>query len=139
MLAAVVLLSGCNDSKTGRACFNEKCFTVEVASTPLERAKGLMNRQYLDSDKGMLFMLEDEGIHNFWMKGMLIPLDIIWINESMDVVYLSRNVQPCKTEACKSITPDAKARYVLELNAGVANEIGLAVGDKATFDFYPSS
>jgi uncharacterized membrane protein (UPF0127 family) len=131
LLAVLVLLAGCNVEKASKVCFKENCFTVELASTPQERARGLMHREHLDSDKGMLFVFEEEGVHSFWMKNMLIPLDLIWINETMDVVYLAKDVQPCKTEVCESIRPDRKAKYVLEVNAGVCDETGLAIGDKA--------
>ncbi|MCX6818375.1 MAG: DUF192 domain-containing protein [Candidatus Aenigmarchaeota archaeon] len=96
--------------------------------------RGLMFREHLDEDKGMLFIFDREDIHPFWMKNTLIPLDIVWINESMNVVFTSKNTQPCGTGTCHDIIPAAKARYVLEINGGIADEIRLKAGDKITFD-----
>jgi len=60
----------------------------------------------------------------------LIPLDIIWINSSNEVVFLNENTQPCKENTCPVISTDKKAKYVLEINAGISKEIGLMVGDR---------
>lgn len=115
-------------------CFKNNCFAVEIAETNLERSHGLMFREKLDLDKGMLFVFEEEGEHSFWMKNTLIPLDIIWINKAKEVVFISGNSQPCQEEyACPSINPGKNAKYVLEINAGVAEKIGLKVGDKICF------
>jgi uncharacterized membrane protein (UPF0127 family) len=122
----------------GTVCFKEKCFKVELAKTQAETERGLMNRKELDKDKGMLFIFNKEAIYPFWMKNTLIPLDIIWIKEgpsagSGQVVFVSYNTQPClqaKSLICPSVVPSAKAKYVLELNAGICQEISLRVGDE---------
>ena len=93
-----------------------------------------MYRKELDKNKGMLFIFDKEGIYPFWMKNTLIPLDIIWIDSNDKVVFISQNVQPCKNLICPSIFPTVKAKYVLEVNAGVCQEIGLKVGDELTID-----
>ena len=115
-----------------RACFKNNCFLVEVAKTSEERSRGLMFREGLDSNKGMLFVFEEEGRYSFWMKNTLIPLDIIWINQNKEVVFISENSQPCKEEPCSSIGFDGVAKYVLEINGGMAGKIGLNVNDKIT-------
>lgn len=124
--AAIVILN----NKKSQACFEEHCFFIEVAQTLEERQKGLMFREKLDRDKGMLFIFPAEQEASFWMKNTLIPLDIIWLNENKKVVFISENTQPCLKEKCPSINPGVKAKYVLELNAGLAEEIGLVKGDK---------
>jgi hypothetical protein len=63
------------NQKHATACFSGKCFSLEVARTPDERQYGLMNRESLDPDKGMLFVFEKEGVYPFWMKNTKIPLD----------------------------------------------------------------
>jgi len=108
------------------------CFYVELAKTQAERDKGLMNRSHLDQNKGMFFIFEKEGNHPFWMKNTLIPLDIIWLDSGKNIVYVAENVQPCKSLICPAINPNVKAKYVLEINAGIANNIGLKIGDKAS-------
>jgi uncharacterized membrane protein (UPF0127 family) len=114
----------------GQVCYKEKCFSVELAKTKQQRDYGLMNRKELSKDFGMLFIFDKEGIYPFWMKNTLIPLDIIWISENSEVVYIAQNVQSCRNLICPSVVPIAKAKYVLEINAGVCREIDLKVGDK---------
>ncbi|MEK6910687.1 MAG: DUF192 domain-containing protein [Nanoarchaeota archaeon] len=116
-----------------QVCLKETCFQVEIANTPILRQQGLMYREQLDSNKGMLFIFDEEGIHPFWMKNTLIPLDIIWLDENKEVVYIENNAQPCKEETCNSYNPNAKARYVLEINAGLSDEFNITLGNKLDF------
>ncbi|MBU1868391.1 DUF192 domain-containing protein [Patescibacteria group bacterium] len=118
----------------GAACFNSRCFNVELAVSPLEQSRGLMFREYLGEDEGMLFVYSQDSIHSFWMKNTLIPLDIIWISEGKRVVYISESVQPCVTSICPIVRSDSKARYVMELNAGTVEKIGLEIGDTLTLE-----
>ena len=92
-----------------------------------------MFREELDSNEGMLFIFNDEAAYSFWMKNTLIPLDIIWLNRGKEVVFISKNVQLCENDSCPLISSNKKALYVLELNAGMADKIGLNVGDKMRF------
>jgi len=120
-------------------CINSRCFAVELATTQSERQYGLMNRKYLDLDKGMLFIFENEDAHHFWMKNTLIPLDIIWINSSQNVVYIHKNAQPCSSYYCPSINPGKNARYVLEINGGLSDKYNISIGDKANISYVSSS
>ncbi|MGV8168671.1 MAG: DUF192 domain-containing protein [Candidatus Nanoarchaeia archaeon] len=111
--------------KASRVCFEQKCFFVEKVSTPETREIGLMYRTSLDEDKGMLFVFENESIYPFWMKNTLIPLDIIWIDSSGKIVYVYSNAQPCGEGSCPPIYPNSSAKYVLEINAGLAEKYNL--------------
>ena len=111
-------------------CFDETCFTVEVADVFYERYGGLAFRVSLEPDKGMLFPFKHEMDYSFWMKNMNFPLDIIFIDKEKEVKYIASDVQPCETEECPSIRAGMPIMYVLELNAGTAKEINLNVGDK---------
>ncbi|MFC2143842.1 DUF192 domain-containing protein [Candidatus Aenigmatarchaeota archaeon] len=126
-----------NESDNPTICFNDNsdCFRIELATTSEQMSQGLMYRKSLDPDKGMLFIFGQEGIYPFWMKNTLIPLDIIWIDEDMTVVYIKGNAQPCGPLPCPYITPDHDARYVLEINGGLADQIGLEVGDKTIINY----
>jgi uncharacterized membrane protein (UPF0127 family) len=93
---------------------------VEVVSDPETRALGLMHRPSLRPDRGMLFLFPTTDVHAFWMKDTLIPLDMIWIDESSRVVDVKANVPPCKADPCPSYTPAGAARLVLEMAAGQA-------------------
>tara|TARA_Y100000310_G_scaffold103009_1_gene101144 strand:+ start:1990 stop:2415 length:426 start_codon:yes stop_codon:yes gene_type:complete len=128
LLSIVIILVFLNSFKQQKeVCINEKCFQVEIAKTSEEKAKGLMFRENLDENKGMLFIFEKQGIRSFWMKNTLIPLDIIWINKNKEIVSIKKNAQPCDI-ICNSIIPDSEALYVLEVNAGQANNF--FIGDK---------
>lgn len=124
-----ILSTYIKDDQESSVCFNENCFDVEIAITPEERARGLMFRENLDDNRGMLFIFEEEDIHPFWMRNTLIPLDIIWIDSNNKVVFISRNTQPCG-ETCPIIEPDEQSIYVLEINAGISERIGLDIGNE---------
>ena len=119
---------------------NGKTYELEIANTPAEREKGLMDRQSMDADKGMIFIFPVSGIYPFWMKNTYIPLDIIWLNENKEVVYIYENAKPCSNvveAVCNSKIPPKLAKYVIELNAGEVKDLGLQVGTK--IDFNPPS
>ncbi len=124
------------DAKVGRVCFGDNCFYAEIVEKPKDLMLGLMFRKYLDEDRAMLFIFPEYSNHAFWMKNTLIPLDIIWLNENKEVVYIGENIQPCSDEACKAINPIEKSGYVLEVNAGLAQKINLKIGDKLVINNY---
>lgn len=132
----LLILQGCGRTGSDEytVCFGEHCFDVEVAFNARERARGMMFREDLDSDRGMLFIFEREGIYPFWMKNTLIPLDIIWLDTEKKVVFISKNTQPCGDGPCPLIHPTGKAKYVLELNSGMSEKIGLNITDTLSFD-----
>lgn len=117
----------------GEVCFNGTCFQAEIADEYEEMKKGLMNRESMDQGKGMLFIFEKEGVYPFWMKNTSIPLDIIWMDGDGQVVFISRDTQPCESDTCPDTNPGRKAKYVLEINAGISERIRLEVGD--VFEF----
>lgn len=128
-VVVILILPILFQKKVSLVCAQDRCFEVELAKTQAQREAGLMYREELDKDKGMLFIFDKEDIYPFWMKNTLIPLDMIWINSNYKVVFISQNVQPCQNFDCPSVVPLIKAKYVLELNAGLCQEIGLKVGD----------
>ncbi|MEA1937358.1 MAG: DUF192 domain-containing protein [Patescibacteria group bacterium] len=115
-------------------CFGEKCFNVEIADTPETRAQGLMDRKHLNPDSGMLFLFDTEAEYSFWMKNTLIPLDIIWLDKNKKVVFVKHTAQPCETNPCETFGSSKKAKYILELNGGLAREIKLKEGDYLEFN-----
>ena len=114
----------------GEACYKDFCFKVELARTKEERERGLMYRERLNDNAGMLFIFEKKGMHGFWMKNTLIPLDIIWMDDDGTVVYIKENAKPCKRAVCPVFMPNKKAKYVLEVNAGKVKELGIKLGDQ---------
>ena len=93
-----------------------------------------MFRKKLDKNYGMVFVFSEDGKHTFWMKNTLIPLDMIWIGGDNKVVYVAQNVQPCKSLICPSVIPSGKAKYVLEINAGISDRLGIKMGDIAEIE-----
>ena len=104
-------------------------YSVEVADDPEERARGLMFRDELAAGTGMLFIHERQEPQAYWMKNTRIPLDILYFDDSRQLVSQQRDVPPCSVgNACPSYPSRAAARYVLELNAGEAARLGLRDG-----------
>lgn len=128
-----VIVTRVSFPQENKVCFKDNCFAVELAKTKDEQQRGLMLRPHLDEDKGMLFIYNNEEIRSFWMKNMRIPLDIIWISRERKVAGISRNIFPCNKEACLPLTPGVPVQYVLELNAGICDKIGLREKDTLIF------
>jgi uncharacterized membrane protein (UPF0127 family) len=105
-------------------------FTVEVARTPEQQAQGLMHRQSLASDRGMLFPYDPPQNASFWMKNTLIPLDIVFIRENGTVALIAENTVPLSLEPIPSLEPVAA---VLEIAGGRAAELGIKAGDKVNW------
>lgn len=102
---------------------------VELAQTDTEKQLGLSNRKYLGTYNGMLFIFNKPTEDSFWMKDMLILLDIIFIDESNFIVDIKENQQPCTETECKSIVPLSEYKYVLEVNANFCKENGIVIGN----------
>lgn len=107
----------------------EQQFFVEVVSTAATRQQGLMNRDFMPANQGMLFEFPNEAPRNFWMKNTLIPLDMIWLDANKMIVDIQA-AEPCKVEQCPIYSGKAPAQYVLELNQGVLRG---QVGDTVQF------
>jgi hypothetical protein len=109
---------------------------AEVALNILDQARGLMFREGLPADKGMLFVFMDEAERSFWMYRTKIPLDILWLNANHEIVEISADTPPCPAERrddCPNYGGNAYAQYVLEIAAGQAAAHNLKVGDRLRF------
>jgi hypothetical protein len=102
-------------------------FAVEVAVTPAQRAQGLMFRERLPADAGMLFLYPSEQIVSMWMKNTLIPLDMLFIAEDGRIVHIAERAVPGSMATISSGQP---VRAVLELNGGTAARMKIAPGDR---------
>ncbi len=103
-------------------------YRLELAKTREEQAQGLMFRESLPPRRGMLFLFPEPGVHKFWMKNTMIPLDMIWMDESGKVVFLSADTPPCKADPCPSYGPEGPASSVLEISGGMAKKEKVTVG-----------
>jgi len=108
---------------------NGEKFSVELAETQEKQALGLMFRDSLEDDHGMLFIFQDEARRSFWMKNCRIALDIFYFDAQLHLVNVSENTPPCRTSRCPVYPSSGPAMYVLELNSGKAAELGAKPGD----------
>jgi len=89
-----------------------------------------MYRETLPPENGMLFVFPEKGVHGIWMKNMLFPIDILWLDEAGTILWVEENVPACSGEPCPVYYPEGAAAFVLEVNAGYATENGLVPGKK---------
>lgn len=101
---------------------------VDLAIAPEAHEQGLSGRKSLDENKGMLFVFNYSDKYAFWMKDMNFAIDIIWINENLEVVYIKENVLPSSYP--EIYEPEEKAKYVLEVNSGFSKKYNLKIGDE---------
>ena len=107
--------------------------TAEVAISDEERQLGLMFREKLNPDQGMILVFKDEDFHFIWMKNMKISIDILWLDKEKRIVHIERNVPPCKKPPCASYSSKIPAMYVLEIKAGMADKNQLKFYDRLEF------
>jgi len=105
-------------------------FTIELATTPAERALGLMYRRTLPVDAGMLFLYDKPQPLTMWMRNTFIPLDMVFIGADGKVHRIESRTEPFSTQI---ISSEGNVRGVLELNAGAAVSIGLKAGDEVVY------
>jgi len=109
--------------------FDKVSFNVELARTVEEQEKGLMFRDSMPDNHGMIFLFNAEMERSFWMKNTLIPLDMVFLDKNMTVKEVKANVQPCKADPCE-VYNSKPAMYVLEINAGLADKYQIKEGAK---------
>lgn len=111
--------------------------TLELALTQDEISQGLMFRNSLPNDRGMLFIFREERVPSFWMKNTLIPLDMVFLSADGVIVDVIHNALPCKTDPCPQYVPRTQALAVLEVAAGVAESQSLDEGVSLKFERVP--
>ena len=133
LLPLLLALSACASARTPWVEVGGERFQVEVADDDAERARGLMFRDAMADDHGMLFIHDRQEPQAYWMKNTRIPLDILYFDRDRRLVSQQRDVPPCSGgNRCPSYPSKGAARYVLELNAGEAQRIGLQDGETLT-------
>ena len=119
-------VSSCGNVRSIRLDGKEIC--VEVADNDATRQLGLGGHAPLTADQGMLFVFQEDTASKFWMKDMTFPLDIIWLADDGTITYIAQDLSPDTYP--KAFGPDTPTRYVLEVNAGYAQQNDVKVGDK---------
>jgi uncharacterized protein len=113
---------------------NTVTVSLEVASSEIEKYKGLRHRRNLQEDRGMLFIFSPPQNVIFTMEDILIPLDIIYIKDGT-ILATSENAPPCKSKDCTGYTSGGAIDYALEVNAGLTKKLGLNRGEKLKISF----
>lgn len=115
---------------------NGTTIAAKVADTPEAQQRGLAGVKQLEDSSGMLFVFANSGTYSMWMKGMEMPIDMLWLDDQGQVVHLAANV-PAPASTSQTDLPtysnDQPARYVLELPAGETERAGIKEGDKLVF------
>ncbi len=104
-------------------------FSVDIADTVAERTQGLSGRQALGKNQGMVFFFDEPDLYGFWMKGMLFPIDIVWIREYR-VIGVSEDLPPASEASPRIYYPPSLVDTVLEVRAGEVQDRGIAVGEQ---------
>jgi len=104
-------------------------FAIEIAADEQSRARGLMFRDSMPDDHGMLFIFDRPYVQTFWMKNTRIPLDILYFDANYKLVSVQERVPPCRSDPCAQYPSTGPAQYVLELNAGMTQKLGAKPGD----------
>jgi len=106
-------------------------FDIEIAADDAARERGLMFRDTMPADHGMLFLFEHPTAQTFWMKNTHIPLDILYFDKNYKLISMQQRVPPCRSAGndCPVYPSSGPAQYVLELNAGSADKLGVKEGD----------
>lgn len=131
MLLLLGLLAGCPKNQPSVQLLDRN-FLVELANDDATRTRGLMFRDTLPEDHGMLFIFDDVQPRSFWMHNCKISLDILYFNEALELVGQALSVPPCNLapQQCPNYPSVRPAKYVLELNAGTAEKMGVKLGDR---------
>jgi uncharacterized membrane protein (UPF0127 family) len=143
LLLLALALAGCGPKTDTLADFGSRLVTLpagrqiraEVLINPQDMARGMMFRDSLAPDRGMLFLHAEAGNYPYWMYQVRIPLDIIWMDSERRVVEIAANTPPCKTGPgqCPTYGGHFRAQYVLELAGGMAAKYGIKPGETLEF------
>ena len=142
LIVIAVLLAGCGvntaveDYRTSDVILpSGQIVKVETMMDTQDLMRGMMFRTSLAPDRGMLFVHRRPGNYTYWMYQTLIPLDMIWMDRTKQIVEIVESAPPCKTEAskCAHYGGHQAAQYVLELAGGMSRKYNLKLGDQLTF------
>jgi len=139
MLALLLALAAAAPAESVPSCVvpDGTRLVLELALTDQEKATGLMHRDTLAADHGMLFVFDTDDTFAFWMRNTLMPLDIVWFDATGRIADVRADAQPCRADPCPKFSNSRPARAVLLVNAGYAAAHGLKPGAAATFHGVP--
>ncbi len=129
-LVSTLILTSCS-KPISQVCFDSVCVNVKIADTLSEQTQGLMYEKSLDG--GMLFKFDKMNRYYFWMQNTLISLDMVWLDNNMELIYIEKDVPPCEAEECPSYGPSADSMFVIEVNAGFMDANKITYDSKVEF------
>jgi uncharacterized protein len=119
--------------KKDKIFFSENFFFVDIISKKEDLIRGLSGRKEMEDNSGLLMVFQNDDYHGIWMKDMFFPIDILWLNQNLEVVYIKESVLP---ETFPEVfRPKEKSRYVLEVSSGMVERFNISIGDKATLNW----
>jgi uncharacterized membrane protein (UPF0127 family) len=132
ILVALLFLTACssNPPQLPQVTLANHTFDIEIAESPEARTRGLMYRDELPDDQGMLFIYDESNKRSFWMKNMRFSIDILYFNSEKKLTQIYHNVPPCSVDPCEHYPSSSYTQYILEIPAGTSEKIGAKVGDK---------
>lgn len=113
-------------------------YRLAVADDDISRQKGLSGVTELGKNEGLLMVFDTDEKHGIWMKDMLIPIDILWLDSNKKVIYIVQDAQP-ELSTSEVFAPNKPARYVIELASGSAKQHSVRVGHEIQFDHNETS
>lgn len=119
------------ESGKSQVVINELTLNIDIADTPHKQEQGLSGKLDLKDDEGMLFVFNTTETKGFWMKDMLFPIDIIWMDEDLIVVYVDKNLSPDTYPTI--FYPPSPVKYILEVNSGFSDRNNVKIGDELIF------
>lgn len=129
LITGLIIYTKNLNPKQPQVCIDDICFFIEIADTTEERQLGLMNRTFMPELSGMLFVFQQSGQYNFWMKNTLIPLDMIRISDQNKIIDI-KEATPCTADPCPTYNPQGISSYVLELNSWMSKKYWIKIWDK---------
>jgi len=126
-----VAIHAIDENRTATLRTDKGVRRLEVVDTTMARSKGLGNRSSMPTGQGMLFVYDHPSVNCFWMKDMHFSLDMIWLDTDRTVIHIEKHVSPATFPT--SFCPAGMSQYVIELNAGQADALGVKVGDRLRF------
>lgn len=112
---------------TSTIAINSVIYNVSIADTQAEQKEGLSGTKILQKNSGLLFVFKKSGVYSFWMKDMNFPIDIIWIDKNLKVVFIKKDATPKSFP--ELFNTKIKAKYTLEVNKGEVNKSKIKIGD----------
>jgi uncharacterized membrane protein (UPF0127 family) len=117
-----------------KVTINNFDLTVYLAMTNEQIIKGLVIKDQLKENEGMLFVYQLPAKYTFSMRGMKFPIDIIWLDNARKVIHIEHSLEPCPSDIdCPKFIPSAAALYVLETIAGFSNKHDVKIGTQIDF------